>query len=476
MGGFLLPKRGNTMNELKSFLKEHKAEMKAALSDLVACESVRGEPTETAPFGEGVKAALDTFLALCEKNGLTTRNVDNYVGVAEIGDQTAPLGILCHLDVVPAGEGWESDPFTLTEKGGFLYGRGAIDDKGPAVAVLYALLAVLASGKPLVRGVRLIAGCAEETGWEDMDYYTAREPLPKLLFTPDAEFPVIHIEKGRVQGKLTRRFEPTAAPKAVTNIDAGVAVNAVPERATATLRGFSGEALSALCDKVALPDAVTFEVAEDGDYTVLTVFGKAAHASTPEEGVNALCALLRILSSLPLDECDGADGIRALSRLFPVGETDGTSLGVCRRDEVSGALTASLDTITFTEDKMKAEFDIRFPVCESLDGMKATLALSAEREGFSLSATGAEPHHVPEESPLVQTLLGVYEQVTGEPGYAVAIGGGTYVHDTKSGVAFGAEFPGDDNRMHAANERVETDKWMKTALIYARAIEEICCE
>lgn len=464
------------MNELKSFLKEHKAEMKTALADLVACESVRGAATENAPFGEGVKQALDTFLSLCASKGLAVRNMENFVGVAEIGDQTSPLGILCHLDVVPAGEGWESDPFTLTEKGGFLYGRGAIDDKGPAVAVLYALLAVLATKKPLVRGVRLIAGCAEETGWEDMDYYTARESLPKLLFTPDAEFPVIHIEKGRVQGKLSKKFEPTAAPKAVTNIDAGVAVNAVPERATASLRGFSAEELSALCDKVALPDAVKFEIAEDGDYTVLTVVGQAAHASTPEEGMNALCALLRILAALPLDECDGADGIRALSRLFPLGETDGASLGVCRRDEESGALTASLDLLTFTEEKMTAEFDIRFPVCETVDGIKTALAFTAEREGFSFFATGAEPHHVPEESPLIQTLLGVYEQVTGEPGYAVAIGGGTYVHDTKTGVAFGAEFPGDDNRMHAANERVETEKWMKTALIYARAIEEICCE
>ena len=464
------------MNELKTFLKEHKAEMKTALADLVACESVRSEPTETAPFGEGVKSALDTFLSLCESKGLAVRNIDNYVGVAEIGDQTAPLGILCHLDVVPAGEGWDSDPFTLTEKGGFLYGRGAIDDKGPTVAVLFALLAVLSTGKPLARGVRLIAGCAEETGWEDMDYYTARESLPKLLFTPDAEFPVIHIEKGRVQGKLTRHFEPTVAPKAVVNIDAGVAVNAVPEKATAMLRGFSAEELSALCERVALPDAITVEVAEDEEYTVLTVVGKAAHASTPEEGLNALCALLRILAALPLCECDGTDGIRALARLFPVGKTDGTSLGVCRVDEVSGALTASLDTLTFTEDKMNAEFDVRFPVCESLEGMKTALALSAEREGFALFATGAEPHHVPKESPLIQTLLGVYEQVTGEPGRAVAIGGGTYVHDTKTGVAFGAEFPGDDNRMHAANERVETDKWMKTALIYARAIEEICCE
>ncbi len=464
------------MDELKSFLKEHKAEMKTALAALVACDSVRGEPTANAPFGEGVKRALDTFLRLCEKKGLAVRNVDNYVGVAEIGDQTAPLGILCHLDVVPAGEGWDTDPFTLTERGGFLYGRGAMDDKGPTVAALYALLAVLSTGKPLVRGVRLIAGCAEETGWEDMDYYTARESLPKLLFTPDAEFPVIHIEKGRVQGKLTRAFSPTVAPKAVVNIDAGVAINAVPERAVATLRGFSAAELSALCDKVALPDAVRVEVAEDGDYTVLTVYGRAAHASTPEEGVNALCALLRVVASLPLSACDGADGIRALARLFPLGETDGTSLGVCRVDKESGALTASLDLLTFTEERMEAEFDIRFPVCETLDGMKTALSLSAAREGFSLSATGAEPHHVPEESPLVQTLLGVYEQVTGTPGRAVAIGGGTYVHDTKTGVAFGAEFPGDDNRIHAAGERVETEKWMKTALIYAKAIEEICCE
>ncbi len=129
--------------------------------------------------------------------GFRTKQCGNLCGYAEIGQGEKLIDILSHLDVVPAGDGWDSDPFSLTEREGRLYGRGVVDDKGPTIAVLYAMKEILDSGIPLEGRVRILFGCSEETGsTEDIDFYKATEEIPQLGFTPDADFPVIHGEKG----------------------------------------------------------------------------------------------------------------------------------------------------------------------------------------------------------------------------------------------------------------------------------------
>ncbi|MBR3289310.1 MAG: M20/M25/M40 family metallo-hydrolase, partial [Clostridia bacterium] len=178
------------MKSFETYIGAHRQEMINALRTLVQYPSVRGASLLGAPFGQPAADALQAYLKMADAAGLRTRNVDGYVGVAEWGDDPA-LGILSHLDVVPAGDGWTMPPFDLTERDGVLYGRGVIDDKGPTVAALFALRAVIECGVPLKRGVRLIVGCAEETGSEDIEYYAAQESFPPMVFTPDGNFPVI---------------------------------------------------------------------------------------------------------------------------------------------------------------------------------------------------------------------------------------------------------------------------------------------
>lgn len=156
------------------------------------------------PFGPGPRKALDAFLKIAERDGYTTKNYDNYVGHFEYengaSDDAEVLGIIGHLDVVPAGSGWDSNPFEPEIRNGNLYARGASDDKGPTVACYYALKILKELNLPLSKKIRFIVGTNEETGWADMDYYFehCELPLPDFGFSPDAEFPIINGEKGNI--------------------------------------------------------------------------------------------------------------------------------------------------------------------------------------------------------------------------------------------------------------------------------------
>lgn len=203
--------------------------------------------------------------------------------------------MLCHLDVVPAGDGWQSDPFTLLKKDGKLFGRGAIDDKGPAVATLFALRAVKELGLPIRENVRFIFGTDEENGSSDIAYYTKKEALPEMLFTPDGEYPVINLEKGMIRGEAVASCSH-GGKKSIVCAHGGTVVNAVPASAYAMLEGFTADEVNAAIADA--PEGVSF-IYEDSK---LTAQGRSAHASTPWEGVNALTALMKVLGRLKTDD------------------------------------------------------------------------------------------------------------------------------------------------------------------------------
>ncbi len=460
--------------QIDAYMEAHFPEMVETLRTLVRIPSVREAPEPGQPFGAPAAQALHTLLCIAEGYGFHTRNVGGYAGSADLGEDPA-LGILCHLDVVPAGEGWSVPPYDLTERDGRLYGRGAIDDKGPTVAALFALRAIKELGIPLRQGVRLIVGCGEETGSEDMAYYQQHEAFPPLVFTPDGDYPLINIEKGRLHGTVRAVCSPTDSGRAVVWARGGTAVNSVPGKAQAALRGVTPAEVQSAFDASSLPGLSLDVIAQDG-LTVVTVNGRPAHASTPDKGCNALTGLLHLLCALPLDPCARLDCLHALAVLFPHGETDGACAGVACRDDLSGTLTLAFDVLEFTGTALRADIDIRFPLCADMDMLGRALTAALTAHGLSFSYEGSPPHHVDGDSDFVRTLLRVYEDWTGEKGRCLAIGGGTYVHDTPGGVAFGVEFPGEENHMHGANESIRQESLLISAKMFADAIVRICGE
>ena len=456
------------MNEqIKEYIFSHKSELLETLASLISIPSVKGEPCEGAPFGKEPRKALDAMLDICADMGFKTKLTADAVGSADYSPEGEPeLAILCHLDVVPAeAANWATDPFTMTERDGILYGRGVIDDKGPAVAALYAMKCIKDLCIPLKKGVRLVFGTDEENGSEDLKLYLAQEKLPPMVFTPDGSFPVINIEKGMMRS----RFSGKCSGGSVVSFIGGSIPNAVPDKAKAVLRGISEETISAEIEKD--KSGARFSVSGD---TILCE-GKSAHASTPESGINAVTALISLLNRLPLAEGEQRNILRGLESAFPLGETDGASAGLKCYDETSGALTCVFSIFSMDENGCSGTVDVRFPCCADLAFMEKT-----EREAFAKagctfdSFMGDEPHCVPADSSFVQALLRVYERIEGKKGECIAIGGGTYVHNIEGGVAFGAERGDTDYHMHGADEWITAEELLRDAVLFAEVIAEIC--
>ena len=429
------------MSEIRKYLESHKDEMLGLLSELVAIPSVQGEALEGKPFGEEPARALAFMLEKCREYGFAVENVDNYAGSADFGAPEPELAILSHLDVVPAGSGWSSDPFTLTADGDKLIGRGAIDDKGPAVAALFALRAVRELGIPLKKGVRLIFGTNEENGSADLAYYRSKRELPPMVFTPDGEYPVINAEKGMLRVYFSAPFNNGAI------YDEGGVINAVPQLCSYDVR-----------------------LEENGDVSMNygKMKGVSAHASTPEKGENAITKFLTFNNY-------GVPMLKKLAELFPHGEFNGKSCGLGFSDPISGEMTCVLSVLYTKEGRLHGGIDIRFPLDRKKAEISDIICGKLRDAGFDIdSCEGVEPHCTDENSTFVQALLKTYERVTGEKGRCIAIGGGTYVHEIEGGVAFGAEFPGKDYHMHSPDEFITVGELLKNAELMAEAIIEIC--
>ncbi|NMB68096.1 MAG: M20 family metallopeptidase [Chloroflexi bacterium] len=449
-------------------------QMVAAITKLVSIRSVRGEAQPGLPFGKGPAEALAVALTIAGEMGFATDNVDNYVGTVDLNDRETRLGILCHLDVVAEGSGWSTPPYTVVQKDGMLFGRGASDDKGPLVAALFALKAVKDLGIPLKYNARLILGTDEETDSADIKYYFARHAAPPYTFSPDGFFPLTNTEKGSYKTTFTKSWAVSNALPRITAVKGGEIINVIPGHAEARVEGLSATELHSYCDAAALATGVQFDLNVEHGAVRITAAGKGGHAASPQKANNALTALLSLLAALPIAESDSFSAIQQLSQLFPHGDYTGQALGIAQSDEISGPLTISFNIFEQTLEGFKGRFDSRTPLCATrencidvVDARFAALGIQVENKIIS-------PHHTPCDSPFVQTLLAAYEQYTGLNGFCESTGGGTYVHDIEGGVAFGAILPGFEPYFHGADERVRVADLLTAAKIFTQVIIDLC--
>ena len=446
-----------------------------AISRLVRIRSVREEAQPGMPFGPGPAAALAEGLRLAQELGFSTKNYDNYVGAVDFNDQETQLHILCHLDVVGEGTGWTvTQPYEPIEVDGMLYGRGTDDDKGPVAAVLLAMQAVKDLGVPLKKNVRLLLGTDEESGSQDIAYYYGKEPYAPCTFSPDGEFPVINLEKGSYKPVFTKTWAAESTTPRVKELHGGFRINVLPPEAQCVVAGLSAEAAQPYCDKAAAETGVTYVLTEQGDDLHILCKGKGAHASTPEEGVNAITGLIHLLCALPLAKVGSTAALHALNALFPHGDCTGEALGIAQADELSGPLTLAFSLLELNETGLSGQFDSRVPVCATEANCKDVTEASFAKFGFAAEGGMQAPHHTPADTPLVKTLLKCYEQYTGNKGECLAIGGGTYVHEIPGGVAFGCAMPGFNGNMHGADEHTCIADQLTAAKIFAQAIIDLC--
>lgn len=260
--------------------------------------------------------------------------------------------------------------------------------------------------------------------------------------------------------------------KTILKASGGTVINAVPELASAMVKGFKPSELQPFAAKF---PKLSFEFSKNDDDTVnILAKGTGAHASTPHLGNNAVAGLCEFLSLLDTDD-ETSSAFERVAKSFAYGDGEGVTLGIDEKDEESGILTAVFSILDYSDGEIKGKFDCRFPVSDNLENIKAKFDTALKFRGITLTEiNGVEPHKVDADTEFVETLLSVYREATGFLGAPIAVGGGTYVHEIDGGVAFGAEFPGEKNNMHGAGECFSTLSFRKNTLIFAEAISRLC--
>ena len=409
----------------------YKEDILKDLDELIRIKSVSSSDTETA------SKALEWILAKAEGMGFVTKKTGGVAGHAEYGEGKELAAVLAHVDVVPAGEGWSTEPYELTEKDGRLYGRGIVDDKGPAIVALYCLKALKDNGIVPNRRIRVIFGAGEEIGMNDMETYFETEEMPDMAFTPDSEYGICNCEKGILQIEiLSENNDGTYLKK----FHAGNAVNAVPSSAEAFV---------------------------DREFNAV---GKASHGSTPELGVNAAANLIKTLADIY--------GYQSLGELCEFlgkeigSETDGKTLGIACEDEKSGKLTVNLGKIDIDENVSHAFLDIRYPVTADFTDILKQISAKADIYSLKIGICNHEPPlYADEKSPVIDILKKAYRTVTGEEAKIYSTGGGTYARTLRNrGVAFGPVFEGDTGNIHDVDESMDKENFFRHAQICLEAM------
>lgn len=464
--------------KIDAFIKFNESNIIKTVSDLISFKSISNETGNSEmPFGEECKKALDYTLELGKKMGFRTKNLDGYCGYIEFGEGEELVGIIGHLDVVQADyeDGWNSDPFKADIRDNKLYGRGAIDDKGPVVASLYAMKYV-AENLKVNKRVRLILGLNEEKDWKCIRYYKQLEESPTISFSPDADFPAIYAEKGILSLEILNKFDLNGFE--ILDLDTnGNALNVVPQFASIKLKYTgTGNCLNFL-------EEDNIKVIDLGEKTFkIESNGISSHAAYPSKGKNAITILLKYLLKYIKSDY--------IQTLFNLGFFDTESPEFLSRQDItlpteffessviqdeSGILTSNVSDFKYEDKCIKIKVNLRVPVNTSLDKILLQYRkLSNIFENLQVKELGREEAlNADKNSFLVTKLVDIYNKVTCSKKEAIAIGGGTYARAFKNCIAYGATIPGEPDMCHQVDEFIKLDNLFLCCKIYSKAIFEL---
>lgn len=456
--------------KIGEYLDAHWEDIVADIDTLVRIPSVEelDKAEESAPYGPGPRASLTAALEMAERMGFETHDEQGHIGYADFpGEAEGQIGIIGHTDVVPAGPGWNFEPYQVTRKDGYLIGRGVIDDKGPSVVALHAMkfwkdLQDAGEAERFPYTLRFLFGTNEETGMADVAYYRQHHDDPLFLFTPDAEFPVSYGEKGHYDGSIRVPVSPKGR---IVEFTGGAASNAVPGTASATIRANAAD----------LPAAERLTVSDAGEGLArIEAAGKSAHASTPEQGVSAIGIIVDYL--LENDLCDEAERAFLQMEQRIVAHTDGSGVDIACEDEHFGALTLVGGTIATRDGAFVQGVDVRFPTSTTAQQITEKLQRAARAAGGTyMAGRQEEPFLMNPDSPMIQALLSAYNEATGEDGKAFTMGGGTYARHFSNAASFGPEkawvkVPEWVGGMHGPDEGVSEELLREAFRIYALTI------
>lgn len=455
----------NLVKKIDEFIAANRQNIIDDIFKLVRVRSVSVAQDGPKPFGEGCAEALDLALEMGKGFGLTPKNYDYYIGSLQVGDKEDDIAAICHIDIVPEGNDWKNDPFNPIIKDGYLIGRGVCDDKGPAVAVMYAMKFIKDMGLDLKYNIKLLLGCNEECGMKDVEHYLKVAKAPVFAMTPDAGYPVCNGEKGI----MSLNIKVPMGDGAVVEAGGGLVSNMVADRAYAVLSNKKA------ADFAHLP-ADKFMVEDTDKGVKITAIGISAHASMPKGSLNAIYALFQML--LEENALQGSQKQAAQTVVEMLSDYNGEGLGIPLSDEPSGKITHVCGVFALNGDSLDMNFNIRYPVTADSDAMVADLKAKVAAYGCTIASYEIDPPcYTPADSAEIQFLIDLYNKEAGKDSKPYIMGGGTYSRKFPHAVAFGAEMDEEGNPMpagcggpHEPDECMGIESLMFTVKMYTIAL------
>ena len=445
-----------------NIFKKYQEEYLNDLFGLLRIDSVRVEQPEVkeAPFGYGCVKALEYILTLGAKMGFKVKNVDNVAGHIEFGEGEEILGILCHLDVVPVGEGWTNPPFEPILKDGKIYARGSNDDKGPLMSALYAMKILKDQGFKPNKRIRLIIGTDEETASRGLKRYLEVESEPTIGFSPDADFPLIYGEKGIMSIDILDENEN----KDIISITAGDRYNVVPEKATALIK----KDVTDNYEKYMQENNYSGGSGKNGKRVRLGMNGKRAHAMEPRNGENAMLRLFNFLK-----DYTSSNLIKFVAD--SLNDSRFKDIGLDYTNAEMGDLTCNVAVCDIDSKKGKVGINLRYPINWKKEEFLEKFASIASNYNLKIKVLDdSNPHYIDPNSNLVKKLHEAYVDVTGDTVNPImTIGGGTYARLLKNAVAYGASLPGRETVAHMVDEYMSLLDLETACLVYISALEKL---
>ena len=474
----------------REILEKNKAEMLEKLQELVRIRSVRTEPCrspegEVYPFGAGVEEAYQYTLKLGKELGFEVKDWDHYCGHIEWKSENPDaqiFGIAGHLDIVPEGDGWTFDPYAAEIADGWMLGRGTLDDKGPVIACLYGMKALKEAGYRPADTIRLILGLDEETGRDSVHYYLEKDRMPDYGITPDGEFPLTNGEMGNMKFQLASRMKKYSPKEGLvlSKIDAGLAPNIVPRTAKAVVAsGDSGEydTIRTKAEAFAEETGYNLKTRKVGTSLAIEATGISAHGADPHKGLNAISILMAFLGRLDFVSDEVTEWIRYYNEHIGF-NLHGENMECAFQDEPSGKLICNVGMMELSNDVATVTLNVRYPISYTSENVYEGVEKTLEGTNIGLIKKGDDkPAYVPVDDPFIQTLCSVYVEETGDDENKPFVDrGGTYAKVFRRMVAFGALFPGEEDRMHQPDERLSIEALMKMTRIYTAMMEKLCME
>lgn len=441
----LTPDERTIMEAAEEWFEHHRSEFVEDLLKWAAVPSVSDESLAEpgAPFGPEVARMFALAAQRAGQLELATANHAGYAMSISLGDQPSQIGLISHLDVVPAGEGWTYEPYAPIERDGYVIGRGVRDNKGAALLDLYLLRFMRHLEVPLRNSLRVIYGGAEETGMADMQYFVEHEQVPTVSLVTDGFFPVNNVQLGRLSAQL---FFPSSPE--VSTWNAGDATNSVPSHVAITLpRQCDVDSLMSAASEWPIERGV-IKIEVDGTSVTIHAHGTSGHAAFPDGTINALSSLASfVVKAGALDGKDGA-AFELLEKF--IATPHGEAVGVAHSDEISGPLTLNGGLIEGSTDGFILHVNIRYPLTAVSSAITAQLrSVMDSIGGHILAVEDVSPHHIPADDPTVELLRAVFDDATGATTRPMSMGGGTHARVVPNSHTFGPGLWTEDARAFA---------------------------